>query len=65
MPYSPMLELALRTPPPLCRRGIPLGVGIPDLSTDIRRGTGVTGLCPSLSPSASSRNPLDSDMEWA
>lgn len=62
MPLSPSPVLVLRCP--LCRRGMPLGVGMPVLSTDMRRATGVTELWLSLWPSRSSRMLLDIDMEW-
>ena len=55
-------RLVLR--PALCRRGIPLGVGMPDLSSVMRRATGVATLLLSLLLSASvSRSALDMDAE--
>lgn len=62
-PSSP--ELTLR--PALCRLGSPLGVGIPVLSSVIRRAMGVVALLPSLWLSVSvSRTELDVeiDMDW-
>jgi hypothetical protein len=62
---SPTPKLVLR--PALCRRGIPLGVGIPVLSSVIRRPTGVATLLLSLWLSASvSRRALDmeAECEW-
>lgn len=61
MPCMPVSELILL--PALCLRGMPLGVGIPDLSIDMRRPTGVAELLPSLRPSGSSRMVLDKDRE--
>lgn len=63
MSPSPSPELVLR--PALCRRGIPLGVGMPDLSNVMRRAIGVAALLPSLWFSASaSRIAFDTDAEW-
>lgn len=59
MPCVPISELVLL--PVLCLRGMPLGVGIPDLSVDTRRPTGVTELLPSLRPSMSSRMDMDKE----
>jgi hypothetical protein len=52
-----MPELVLR--PVLCRRGSPLGVGMPVLLTLTRRATGVTALLPSLLSASGSRDDVD------
>jgi hypothetical protein len=61
MPCIASSELVLL--PALCLRGRPLGVGMPDLSIDMRRPTGVAELLPSLRPSGSSRMAPDKDTE--
>jgi hypothetical protein len=62
MSVSTSPRLVLR--PALCRRGIPLGVGIPVLSSVMRRATGVATLLLSLLLSVSvSRSVFDMEAE--
>jgi len=61
MSVSTSPRLVLR--PALCRRGIPLGVGMPVLSSVIRRATGVATLLLSLLSASVSRKAFDMDAE--